>query len=424
MNTKISNAFRNGDEAKFVTCQICEKNVRGKEGFVARHGHRRIKGREGYLGGKGFMTNGCPGSRRLPYEVANDALPEAIERAQKHVDTQLARIEVMRDPEFIEKCRDFGFATTSGYEINENDLDRRLLDVDDEDAMEYFYDIREAMRQYGFNDFAYGQIKWEEFWEAVLNQEDVTLGSLAWERDRLTARYENWEPEITTEEWEENRNIVHDHRTEATNAAWKVRAKASAPETVKPVAVAKVEAEPDADEWTAEGHVQITVAGEKLAFAAIYYPHFDEYRVTRSTINEFTTDEEAWHSGPLDSVIEEAMEDARKEYPKMTNRQEKMVREKLVKRPIEAAQVEEPDNNRYLKQMVELENQVASWVGKYNKAQSEVDDLKEEVMRLKAASLVSEAMVYLQQTREIEDSFEKLKKEFEDYKANLKRMIG
>lgn len=48
-----------------ATCQVCGLPFRAKEGLIANHGHKKIKG---------AIVNACPGSRELPFEVSRDVL--------------------------------------------------------------------------------------------------------------------------------------------------------------------------------------------------------------------------------------------------------------------------------------------------------------------------------------------------------------
>jgi len=58
-----------------TTCQICGRAIKSKNGLIAHHGYKRP--------GQGWQTSSCFGARFRPYEVACDALPIAIERAEK-----------------------------------------------------------------------------------------------------------------------------------------------------------------------------------------------------------------------------------------------------------------------------------------------------------------------------------------------------
>ena len=50
-----------------TTCQVCGRHVKTRNGVIVHHGYNE-------------QTPPCKGSRRQPYEVARDALPQAIEK--------------------------------------------------------------------------------------------------------------------------------------------------------------------------------------------------------------------------------------------------------------------------------------------------------------------------------------------------------
>jgi hypothetical protein len=65
-----------------LTCQICGRAIKAKNGLIAHHGYQRP--------GMGWQTASCFGARRRPYEVSCDAIPEAIARTQSWVRTMQA----------------------------------------------------------------------------------------------------------------------------------------------------------------------------------------------------------------------------------------------------------------------------------------------------------------------------------------------
>lgn len=60
-----------------VTCQICGRVIKAKNGIIAHHGYKRPGG--------GWQTASCAGARFLPYEVSCDRLPPTIEFIKRHI---------------------------------------------------------------------------------------------------------------------------------------------------------------------------------------------------------------------------------------------------------------------------------------------------------------------------------------------------
>jgi len=56
-------------------CQICGRQIEANTGRIAKHGYKRP--------GQGWQTSSCYGAGYRPYEVACDAIGQAIERTEK-----------------------------------------------------------------------------------------------------------------------------------------------------------------------------------------------------------------------------------------------------------------------------------------------------------------------------------------------------
>jgi|SRR5215831_2276533 len=65
-----------------TTCQICGRDIKSKNGFIAHHGYKRP--------GSGWQTASCFGAKYRPYEVASDALPKAIARLEQQIANNFA----------------------------------------------------------------------------------------------------------------------------------------------------------------------------------------------------------------------------------------------------------------------------------------------------------------------------------------------
>jgi hypothetical protein len=61
-------------------CQICEREIGTTTGLIAHHGYTRP--------GHGWQTASCFGAKWRPYEVACDALPEAIRSLEVYILNQ------------------------------------------------------------------------------------------------------------------------------------------------------------------------------------------------------------------------------------------------------------------------------------------------------------------------------------------------
>jgi len=65
-----------------TTCQICEREIKAKRGYIAHHGYQRP--------GQGWQTGSCWGAQHRPYDVACDQL--AI-----YVDSLASGVEKLRE---------------------------------------------------------------------------------------------------------------------------------------------------------------------------------------------------------------------------------------------------------------------------------------------------------------------------------------
>ncbi len=71
------------------TCQCCGRLIGAKAGLIAHHGYHRP--RDWHV-----QTASCMGARRLPFEVARDALGDLLEMLRAHVNRLEAAIDDMR----------------------------------------------------------------------------------------------------------------------------------------------------------------------------------------------------------------------------------------------------------------------------------------------------------------------------------------
>lgn len=58
-------------------CQICERKIKAKNGYIAHHGYQRP--------GMGWQTSSCPGAKKLPYEVSCDLIPPVIKGIEAYI---------------------------------------------------------------------------------------------------------------------------------------------------------------------------------------------------------------------------------------------------------------------------------------------------------------------------------------------------
>lgn len=73
-------------------CQICARPIKVLRGRIAAHGYRQPHRFHGGAG-SGWRTGSCFGARFRPFEVAADALPQAIERSLDAIVRLEARVE-------------------------------------------------------------------------------------------------------------------------------------------------------------------------------------------------------------------------------------------------------------------------------------------------------------------------------------------
>lgn len=63
-----------------LTCQICGRGIKAKNGLIAHHGYRRP--------GDGYQTSSCLGARFQPYEVTCDRIPDVIKIYESSLEAQ------------------------------------------------------------------------------------------------------------------------------------------------------------------------------------------------------------------------------------------------------------------------------------------------------------------------------------------------
>jgi hypothetical protein len=74
-----------------TTCQICGRAIKANTGLIAHHGYKRP--------GQGWQTASCFGAKYRPYEVACDAIPEAIAAAERFRDhTMVQHLLLVYEP--------------------------------------------------------------------------------------------------------------------------------------------------------------------------------------------------------------------------------------------------------------------------------------------------------------------------------------
>lgn len=74
-----------------TTCQICGRAIKANTGLIAHHGYRRPYPQ--------LQTRSCFGARRLPYEVAHDAIDEYLLLLKRWLlDVKFARTTLVMSP--------------------------------------------------------------------------------------------------------------------------------------------------------------------------------------------------------------------------------------------------------------------------------------------------------------------------------------
>lgn len=72
-----------------MTCQVCGRLIRSKQGTIAHHGYTRP--------GDGWQTSSCGGTHHAPFEVSNAHLIDTIVAFERHRESEKLRIEKVRD---------------------------------------------------------------------------------------------------------------------------------------------------------------------------------------------------------------------------------------------------------------------------------------------------------------------------------------
>lgn len=97
-----------------VTCQICGRIIKAKNGIIAHHGYKRPGG--------GWQTASCAGARFLPYEVSCDRLPPTIEIIKNFIIFKNGQLrEFIDNPPESLKINLGGYYTTSTREVTRPD---------------------------------------------------------------------------------------------------------------------------------------------------------------------------------------------------------------------------------------------------------------------------------------------------------------
>ncbi len=154
MSSESNNPFANP-----LTCQICGEKYLATEGYIARHGHQKVKGENG---AKGYITDGCEGSRGKPVENSRDLILTQVEYWEETASLRQKRLSAI---------------------LNEEQPSAHVA------------------------DYQYSLVQWAHY-----------------ERDQWQYVYDEWVQTITDEQWNHNRNeVVHSKRSKATATGWDKR---------------------------------------------------------------------------------------------------------------------------------------------------------------------------------------------------------
>jgi len=115
-----------------TTCQICEREIKSKKGFIAHHGYTRPE--------KGWQTDSCMGARQLPYEKSRDIIPKVIQSIKNFIGLREVEIKEVEKGEIavpffrgkvepsnsMYKIRQSEYLSKLGYEIKsaEKEIER------------------------------------------------------------------------------------------------------------------------------------------------------------------------------------------------------------------------------------------------------------------------------------------------------------
>lgn len=144
-------------------CQICERDIKAKNGIIAHHGYTRPYPQE--------QTRSCDGARQLPYEVSRDAIPAAIDNTKAYLGYQEDRLKAYMKEGPEELTRFVGFGRTSHVMTRPENFDPK-----------YSAENWESTPSKGYEREFYTTIR-----QIKRNIVDATQ-----EVKRLTARYDNW----------------------------------------------------------------------------------------------------------------------------------------------------------------------------------------------------------------------------------------
>lgn len=216
--------------AKKLTCQCCGTKYNCLEGYIANHGHKKVKASGGR---KGYITSGCMGSRAKPFENDRSVLGEMITNLKEAQPQLISERNWLLDDENKQDCRTAGIVIDGDYEINEEDLDRRGLDGDD--AEEILQDIQYHMALIGVHDYRYGSMTWDAFWAKLVSNACNAYDSNVRMIEISEASYASWKQTITDAQWEHNRaEVMHPKRSKATTDGWVARSGGKVEQKVAP----------------------------------------------------------------------------------------------------------------------------------------------------------------------------------------------
>lgn len=161
------------------TCQICEREIKLKDGErIAHHGYQRP--------GEGWQTDSCRGARRLPWEVSSDALKEWVGVLESLRDRALALSTASVDTLYVR--------VGTNYRVKPNDPRRSIHETITEATLAEIVEKYPHMGAHCRGADHYRPPTWEMLVSQWRSDRAAEAERLASEIDRQRARLAAWRP--------------------------------------------------------------------------------------------------------------------------------------------------------------------------------------------------------------------------------------
>lgn len=189
----------------YLTCQACGRETKAREGLIAHHGHKKIKGL--YEGDRGYHEDACCGSRELPLERAKNVLEAIIRGNLVAIDNLWDEMDDVQCPDCIMELPTPHVYKGKNY--------RTKLGPDDyaEKSKDYKAVMTVAPHLDTYDKLRLSEVKTIEAEIERRQKADK----------RMKAKAAAWVQRISDDVWHEIMMAKHTKRHAAVNKSWQVR---------------------------------------------------------------------------------------------------------------------------------------------------------------------------------------------------------